>query len=123
MYSSWIENYRGKWKNDEGFTIVIRPIDEKSASVDIILNGQPMRRPWCGNAPSNNLSALYRDDEGLGLEIDLGRDGFALFLDYESAGTIYGSECIVAGISWLEADREAEQWTSLFGIETYFRSQ
>ncbi len=123
MRSPWIENYQGEWKNGGGFLISIRIIDDKKASVDITQNGQPLQRPWCAHAPANNLNALYRGDEGMGLEIDLGRDGFALFLDYECEGTFYEKECLTAGVSRLEVDQEAEQWTSFIGIETYFRHE
>ena len=62
--------------NSTGFEIVIRPLDEKRASVDISLNEHPIFRPWCGESPCEDLNAVYRVDDGLGLEVFLGRDGF-----------------------------------------------
>ena len=123
MRSPWIENYRGRWENREGSLLTIRPINEDSASVDISVDGRPVRRPWCKDTTASNLNALYRGEEGLGLEVDLGRDGFALFLDYECAGGFYERECLTASISRLEDDQEAKQWLSHIGIETYFRCE
>ena len=121
MGAPWIKNYEGEWENSEGFLIVVRLIDEDSASVDIALNGKIILRPWCENLPAFDLSAVYREGDGLGLEVDLGRDGFSLFLDCESAGGICDDETLAAGISRLESDQEAERWTSLIGIEPYHR--
>ena len=120
MKTPWIENYRGRWANSEGFAIMIKPLDETRALVDISLNEHPILRPWSADPPCVNLNALYREDEGLGLEVGLGRDGFSLFLDFECAADIYERECITAGLSRYEDDEEADQWTALFGLETYF---
>ena len=121
MCSPCIEDYRGKWKNRDGFLLTIRPIDEDSASVDISVDGCPVRRPWCKDTAASNLNALYRGEEGLGLEINLGRDGFSLFLDYECADGFHEKECLTASISRLEDDQEAKQWLTHIGIETYQR--
>ena len=123
MSTPWIENYRGQWVNSKGFEIVIRPLDEKRASVDISLNEHPILRPWCADSPCEDLNAVYREDDGLGLEVCLGRDGFSLFLDYECMGDIFDRECISAGLSRYESDQDAERWTSFFGLETYFRRE
>jgi hypothetical protein len=120
MKTPWIENYRGEWANSEGFEIMIGPIDEKRASVEISLNGLPILRPWCADSPCENLNAVYREDEGGGLEVGLGRDGFSLFLDYECVSDMYERKCLTAGISRYEDDQEAERWTSFFGLKTYF---
>ena len=123
MKTPWIENYRGEWANSEGFVIVIRPLDEKRASVDISFNEQPILRPWSEDSPCENLNAVYREDDGLGLEVGLGRDGFSLFLDYESAGVTSEREWISSGLSRYESDQDAERWTSFFGLEAYFRRE
>lgn len=123
MRTPWIENYRGKWENSEGFLLTIRPINEDSASVDIAVDGSPVRRPWCKDAAASHLNAVYREDEGLGLEVDLGRDGFALFLNYECAGGFHERECLTASISRFEDDQEAGQWLTRIGIATYFRCE
>ena len=123
MMTPWIENYRGEWANSEGFEIVIRPIDEERASVDISVNDHPILRPWCADSPCENLHAVYREDLGGGLEVDLGRDGFSLFLDYECAGSMVERECITVGLSRYEDDQDAGRWTSFFGLKTYFRRE
>ena len=123
MISPWIENYRGEWENSEGFVIAIRPIDERTALVDLSFNGRAILRPWCGDSPSENLNGLYREGEGGGLEVTLGRDGFSLVLDYESAGFMYDREIVTAGVSRYEDDEDAEEWVSLLGLETYFRRE
>ncbi len=123
MSLPWIENYRGQWVNRTGFEIVIRPLDEKAASVDISVHGHPILRPWSTNSPCENLNGVYREDGGLGLEVNLGRDGFSLFLDYECPGDLFEVECITAGLSRRADDQDAEKWMSSFGFDTYFRRE
>ena len=123
MSIPWIENYRGQWVNRTGFEIVIRPLDEKAASVDISLHGHPILRPWSANSPCENLNGVYREDDGLGLEVNVGRDGFSLVLDYECPGDLFEVECITAGLSRYQHDQDAERWMSAFGLEAYFRRE
>ena len=123
MLSPWIENYRGDWESRRGFGIRIEPVDELTAVVDILRNGAPIKRPWCANSPAEKLNALYREEDGLGLEVSLGRDGFAIFLDYEAPGSVHDDDCLTVGISRLEDDDQADQWMPLFDLATFFRKQ
>lgn len=123
MKTPWIENYRGEWLNSKSFKIVIRPIDEKTASVDISYNEVPIIRPWRGDSPCKNLNAVYRAEEGLGLEVDLGRDGFSLFLDYQYEDDFFERESIAIGLSRYEDDQDADRWATYFGLEPYFRRE
>ena len=123
MSLPWIENYRGEWTNSAGFEIVIRPIDEKRASVDISLNNHPILRPWCADSPCENLNAVYREEDGLGLEVNLGRDGFSLFLDYECPFISSERECITASLSRYEDDHVVEQWMSFINLDTYYQRE
>ena len=89
MRSPWIENYRGQWENREGFGVKIELISDGAVIVDVIVNGRLLERPWCADMPAEALHATNREDEGLGVEVHLGRAGFSLFLNYECAGQFY----------------------------------
>ncbi len=49
MKFSWIENYAGTWQDDESRTFMITIRDDKNATVDVLMYGVPMIRPWCGD--------------------------------------------------------------------------
>lgn len=121
MRSPWIENYRGQWENREGFGVKIELSSDGTVIVDVIVDGRLLDRPWCTDMPAESLPATNREDEGLGVEVHLGRDGFSLFLNYESAGQFDEKECIIPAVSRLLEDQEAEQWTSLFSAEALYR--
>ena len=84
MKFPWIENYAGTWEDDEGRTIIITTRDNENATVDLLIHGIPMIRPWCGDEPAEGLPAKYNPAEGPDLDVDLGRPGFSLNLNYGS---------------------------------------
>ena len=81
MKFPWIKNYAGTWQNEEGKTLVIRIQDDENATVDLLIHGSPMIRPQCGGKPAEGMPANY--DSLKGLDVDLGRPGFSLSLNYE----------------------------------------
>ena len=117
MKFPWIENYAGKWLDDEGRTLIITTHNDKNATVDLLIHGIPMIRPWCGNAPAEGLSARYNPAVGSDLDVELGRPGFSLNLNYEFDGsmTLEEPESLSVGISSYQSDTEAEQFIKLFG--------
>lgn len=84
MKFPWIENYAGTWEDEEGRTIIITIRDNENATVDLLIHGIPMTRPWCGDEPAEGLSARDNPVEGPDLDVDLGRPGFSLNLNYGS---------------------------------------
>ena len=117
MRFPWIENYAGTWHDDEGRTLIITTCDDENATVDLLVHGAPMIRPWCGNRPVVRLRARYSPADGPGLEIDLGRPGFSLNVNYELADPMSAGEpeSLSVGVSWYESDAQAEQFSELFG--------
>ena len=84
MTLRWIDNYAGTWADDEGRTLVITPRGETTAEVTLLVDGRPMPRPWCANKPAEGLRGTYRPGSGPDLDIELGRPGFSLNVNYES---------------------------------------
>lgn len=117
MKLSWIENYAGTWQDDESRTLIITIRDDQNATVDILIYGVPMIRPWCEDEPAQGLPARYNPAEGPGLDVDLGRPGFSLNLNYESGHVMTPDEpeSLSVGISRYRSDTEVEQYFRLFG--------
>lgn len=82
MKLRWIDNYAGTWTDDDGRTLSITPCGESTAAVTLLVNGQPMLRPWCGNKPTERLRGTYRSGSGPELDVELGRAGFSLKVNY-----------------------------------------
>ena len=117
MRFPWIENYAGTWLDDEGRALIITTCDDESATVDLLVDRVPMIRPWCDNRPAERLHAKYTPIDGPDLDIDLGRPGFSLNVNYESADPTAPDEpeSLSVGVSRYESDAEAEKFSKLFG--------
>ena len=124
MKIRWIDNYAGTWSDDEGRTLIITPRSDTTADVTLLVDGQPMFRPWCSNKPAENLRANYNPADGPGLDIELGRPGFSLNVNYEF---VYPNlpkepESLSVDVSRYESDAVAEAFVRLFGkLERYKR--
>ena len=117
MELGWIDNYAGTWTDGEGRTLIITPRSETTADVTLLVDGSPMRRPWCGNKRAEGLRAEYRPGNGPGLDIGLGRPSFSLNVNYEFPGPMSadGLERLTVGVSRYESDSEAEAFVRVFG--------
>jgi hypothetical protein len=115
MRLSWIQNYVGSWHDDEGRTLVIAACDDEHATVDLLVNGKPMLRPWCRGKPALRLTARYSPIDGPDLDIDLGRPGFSLNVNYEFPDPPHEPEGLSVGVSSYESDAKAQEFTKLFG--------
>jgi hypothetical protein len=117
MKLRWIDNYAGTWEDGEGRTLIITPRSETTAEVTLLADGRPMLRPWCGNKPAEGLRARYNPGHGPGLDIDLGRPGFSLNVNYESDDPMAPDqpESLSVGVSRYESDTEADAYVELFG--------
>jgi len=124
MKLRWIDNYAGIWNDDEGRTLVITPRSDTTADVTLLVDGQLMLRPWCKNKPAEGLRATYSPADGPGLEIELGRAGFSLNVNYEFCGPNFSeeSESLSVDVSRYQSDTLTEAFVRLFGkLERYKR--
>jgi hypothetical protein len=114
---NWIDNYAGTWADDEGRTLIITPLDEETADVALLVDGRPMLRSWAGNTPAERLRGSYNEEDGPELEIDLGRPGFSLIVNYEFEHLLASGEVesLSVGISRSETDTKADEFIPLFG--------
>jgi len=115
MKSPWIENYAGTWHDDEGRTLVITTRDDEHATVDLMTDAGPMCRPWCDGKPALGLPAKYSPIDSPSLDIDLGRPGFSLNVNYEFAEPPYEPESLSVGVSSYENDMESDVFIKVFG--------
>ncbi len=117
MKLKWIDNYAGTWTDDEGRTLEIKARSETKCEATLLVNGRPMLRPWCGNSPAEGLIGTYSPRSGPDLDIDLGRPGFSLNLNYEPGETVAPDEpeSLSVGVSRYESDSVAERYVRLFG--------
>lgn len=126
MRPRWIDNYAGAWGDDEGRTLIITPCGETTADVTLLVEGRPMLRPWCGNKPAEGLRATYSPGCGPDLDINLGRPGFSLNVNYEANDPMAPDEpeSLSVGVSRYESDTGAEAFVRLFGkLGRYRRTQ
>lgn len=115
MNDSWINTYEGSWRDSEGYTLVIRIVDDENAIVDFLKNGVPIARPWLQNVPCTKLKASYEPMEGPELRIDLGYDGYTYSVSpIDEDGTL--SSCI----SHYEKDEDLDQYFGVLGQLGYF---
>jgi hypothetical protein len=115
MRTLWIENYAGTWDDEEGRTLLITIHDDQHAIVDLLVDGIPMLRPWCDDAPALGLPARYRPGSGPGLDIDLGRAGFCLGVNYEVSAPPDPPESLSVSLSRSQSDVWVEQFIQMFG--------
>ena len=124
MSNNWIDNYAGDWVDQTGRVLRIAVCDDQTATVSFLVNGEPLKRPWCNNRPSVDMPARYYPGEGPSLEVALGREGFVLDLGYESAYELLPGrpEALTVGIGRRMGDRVAEGHSPFFmPLDPYVR--
>jgi len=124
MKIRWIDNYAGTWGDNEGRTLIITPRSDRTADVTLLVDGQPILRPWCRNKPTEGLRATYSPADGPGMDIELGRPGFSLNVNYEFVDPNLPKELesLSVDVSRYESDAVAEAFVRQFGkLERYKR--
>jgi len=124
MKIRWIDNYAGTWGDDEGRTLIITPRSDTTADVTLLVDRQPMFRPWGRNKQTKGLRATYNPADGPGLDIELGRPGFSLNVNYEFVDPNLPKELesLSVDVSRYESDAVAEAFVRQFGkLERYKR--
>jgi hypothetical protein len=119
MKLPWIENYAGTWHDEEDRTLIIKTLDDENATADLLIQGTHIIMPWCGNKPAKGMPARYRPSYGPDLNVELGRPGFSLNLNYVSGNemTINEHERLSVGVSRYASDKDADQFGKLFGSQ------
>ena len=121
---SYINNYCGKWRDSEGNTLLIEPIDERQVYVTYVTHGEnePLLRPWINNKPASNMIGRYQPEWGPSLDVELSNkgNGFCLSLDFHFEDGNYNT--ISPSIIRDEKDNHLDKYYYLFGaLSSYHR--
>lgn len=124
--NSYIYNYCGKWKNREGNTLFIEPIDEKQVYVTFVKSGEnePLLRPWLDNMPASKMIGSYDPEWGSSLDIELSKqgEGFCLSMDFHFEDGNYNT--VSPSIIRNEKDSYLEKYYYLLGaLSPYFKQR
>jgi hypothetical protein len=117
MNYSWINNFSGIWNNNEDQTLIITPYDDENATVDLLIFERPLSRSWCQGKPTINMHGLYNPEKGPSLDVDLGRPGFLLELNFAHKGLMGPNtpDEISVGVSWHVSDKDAANFQKYLG--------
>src|SRR5260370_29384147 len=82
---SGIDNYVGEWDDECGKRIIIKKLDDKTASVSLFVNNQAIARRWFEDKLSMHMLGTYDPWEASELVVELGEQGkgFSLHLNFE----------------------------------------
>ena len=126
---SYIDNYIGDWENEAGNLIVIKKVDDVTASVSFFSppDNLPIYRPWCGEKPSIDMLARYNPEEGSGLVVELWEagKGFQLHLTFEPGYILdeLQRDSLVPGLSRYEKDDFVAEYYQYFEpLKHYIRN-
>jgi hypothetical protein len=74
---SFIYNYCGTWKDQEGNLLLIEEIDDRRVSVTYVKAGEdkPALRPWLDGAPAANMIGNYDPGWEPSLDVELAKPG------------------------------------------------
>lgn len=88
----WEDNYVGQWADDPRRHLSIRKVRNRHYLATLLIDGQPIARPWMDNAPTVDMPAIYTFTplDGSDFSIDLWtKQRFKISLDYEPNFQIY----------------------------------
>ena len=88
----WEDNFIGEWAGKPSRELHIRKVKDRHYLATLLVDGQPLLRPWMDNAPTIEMPARYSFTalEGSDFSIDLWTDRrFAISLSYEPNFQIY----------------------------------
>ncbi|MFO0975720.1 MAG: hypothetical protein U0996_04940 [Planctomycetaceae bacterium] len=88
----WEDNYVGQWADDPQQHLSIRKVRDRHYLATLLIDGQPIARPWMDNAPTVDMPAIYTFTplDGSDFSIDLWtKQRFTISLDYEPNFQIY----------------------------------
>jgi hypothetical protein len=121
MKFPYIENYVGKWKDEDGNRLIVEKLNDETAMVSFYTSpvNKPILRPWYNNKPSLDMSAKYYPEVGPELVVDLWEPGkgFSLNLNFEPEYLLdnFRNNSIAPTLSRYEEDNYLDQYYGLFG--------
>lgn len=80
---TYLDNYVGEWDDECGWQLSITRVNDKTFSVSLLANRQPITRPWYGDQPSMEMIGKYDEELGLVVELWEKGKGFSLHLNFE----------------------------------------
>ncbi len=125
----WEDNYIGAWVGEPLRELHIQKIEHQTYLATLLIQGQPIKRPWFNNELSIDMPVTYSSsafDES-DFSIDLWSDGrFAISLEYEPGFQIYNDppcEALTMGITRLAELNFLDQYYDLLGgLEHFVRA-
>ena len=124
----WEDNYVGVWIGKPSRELRIRKLGPRRYLATLLINGQPIRRPWMNDEPTVDLPATYSFNamDGSDFLVDLWtNERFAISLNYEPDYQIYGDppcEALTMGITRDPELDFLDQYCDLLGgLEHFIR--
>ena len=125
----WEDNYIGVWAGEPARELRIRKLKPKHYLATLLINGQPIERPWMNSELTVDMSATYSFTalDGSDFSIDLWSNGrFAISLNYEPDYQIYDDppcEALTMGITRdSDLDFLDQYYDMLGGLEHFVRA-
>ncbi len=122
----WEDNYVGDWVGEPARTLHIRKVKDRHYLATLLLDGQPIARPWMDDTPTIDMPARYTFTalDGSDFSIDLWTNNrFAISLSYEPDFQIYNDppcEALAMGITRNSKLGFLDQYYSLLGGLEHF---
>ena len=121
--NSFIYNYCGTWKDQDGNFLHIEAIDDRRVAVTYIKAGdeKPLLRPWLDDTPATNMIGSYDPEWEPSLDVELSKqgDGFYLNLSFDVSDGNYTT--IFPSIIRNEEDNHFKKYYFLFGALSQYR--
>ena len=125
---TWEDNYIGVWAGKPARELHIRKIKPRQYLATLLINGQPIARPWMNNELTVDMPTRYSFSalDGSDFSIDLWSDRrFGINLNYEPDYQIYNDppcEALTMGITRNAELGFLDQYYSLLGgLEHFIR--
>ena len=124
----WEDNYIGDWAGEPSRELRIRKVGPRRFLATLLINGQPIKRPWMNDEPTIDMPATYSFSAlgGPEFSIDLWSNGrFAINLNYEPDFRIHEDEPCEALTMGITRDSELDildqYYDLLGGLEHFVR--
>ncbi|MHC4351992.1 MAG: hypothetical protein ACYS0H_04665 [Planctomycetota bacterium] len=124
----WEDNYVGVWIGEPSRELRIRKVGPRRYLATLLINGQPIKRPWMNDEPTVDMPATYSFSamDGSDFSVDLWtNERLAISLNYEPDYQIYDDppcEALTMGITRdSELDFLDQYYDLLGGMEHFIR--
>ena len=122
----WEDNYVGDWAGQPNRELHIRKVKGRHYLATLLIDGQPIERPWMENAPTIDMPARYTFSalDGSDFSIDLWtKKRFVIFLTFEPSFQIYNDppcDALTMAITRSSKLEFLDQYYHLFGGMKHF---